>query len=700
MACNARTTMAPRINSFGIRRSAFALLVFATSLFGQTPKENLQRNVGTNTIGGTQAAAPFKVETIASLKAVVGGSRFNGQQVDVAGYYVAGDGGGGQFQFNSASSATDNGGTVIAPTVGTGRWLRVYDGGVFLEWFGGGAGKTESQNDTAFSRAMGLGGTIQLQAGDYAVGARVQFMVSKTRLIGAGSGATRLVNNEPVPTFIGVYADTLTDIVVDGVTYVSGSLPLENASEHAFFFYQCDKLRVRDIQFGGMDSRFDKCTEAIITESRCVGGPYIGFIITDSTRVTFTRNYAQQVLSGVMTEAAYDVSITDNKFYDCYGESIRIEDSQNVTVTNNISSLCARGITVYGPQSGFTDYTQDIIVANNTFDRCYKTATTSPYSTRGQGWQMDARGYVRRVSFLGNHLIAEAGAGTLVSDFSTNTTVNAAFATTVENQAIVSASSYNLARSGNRVYVEDVSTNYSAGWIFYVNVPAGIDLSVDRFMMIDLYWHTAVSMDQSTLGVRYYSAIDRAGTTLGTSDLYNSGVNNRALPSFFTVPAGLNNVKCIEFYLKKSITGVSFFVYSQLLHGLQGRVGYVHDFLNGDISNIRLSNNRASNIPYPLPLTFTYPLPPPNTSGNSWDLYSLTFNPGNLANAGQQLITISSIATAQPGSRVDLSFDGDLLGTRLYGECFQEFVRVYQLNMTGVDRDVSSGTLTLRVSSQ
>lgn len=143
--------MVHRINSFGFRRSVLALLVFAGAVLGQTPKENLQRNVGTNTIAGTLTAAPFKVDTIAALRAIVAAARFNGQQVEIANYATANDGGGGTFYFSAASAVADNGGTVIAPTVGTGRWLRVYSGEINAKWFG--AKIDGATNDTAALQA-------------------------------------------------------------------------------------------------------------------------------------------------------------------------------------------------------------------------------------------------------------------------------------------------------------------------------------------------------------------------------------------------------------------------------------------------------------------------------------------------------------------------------------------------------------------
>ena len=83
-------------------------------------------------------------ETIADLKALDTSAH---TRANVLGYYAAGDGGGGVFRFDPASAKDDNGGTVLAPDVGSGRWLRVYSGALNLRWFGAkGDGSTDDSD--------------------------------------------------------------------------------------------------------------------------------------------------------------------------------------------------------------------------------------------------------------------------------------------------------------------------------------------------------------------------------------------------------------------------------------------------------------------------------------------------------------------------------------------------------------------------
>ena len=66
----------------------------------------------------------YIVNTIAELRALPL-ALATGDVVTVLGYYVAGDLGGGQFIYNSASAATEDNGAVIDPTVLAGRFLRI-----------------------------------------------------------------------------------------------------------------------------------------------------------------------------------------------------------------------------------------------------------------------------------------------------------------------------------------------------------------------------------------------------------------------------------------------------------------------------------------------------------------------------------------------------------------------------------------------
>ena len=103
------------------------------------------------------ATNPAVVATIAALKALT--TPANNTVLYVQGYTSSGDGGEGWFVYNSGSSASDNGGTIIAPTIGSGRYLRSIEGTtgqtINVKWFGA-KGDGSTSDTTAVSNAMTL----------------------------------------------------------------------------------------------------------------------------------------------------------------------------------------------------------------------------------------------------------------------------------------------------------------------------------------------------------------------------------------------------------------------------------------------------------------------------------------------------------------------------------------------------------------
>lgn len=106
-------------------------------------------------LGSTQVQS---FNSIAALRLRSGTTIANAAKT--LGYYSAGDGGGNSFYWDSTSTATDNGGTVIKPTAvsGAGRWLAVDTSVVKFEQFG--AYANGSTNDyTAMQAALSAAST-------------------------------------------------------------------------------------------------------------------------------------------------------------------------------------------------------------------------------------------------------------------------------------------------------------------------------------------------------------------------------------------------------------------------------------------------------------------------------------------------------------------------------------------------------------
>ncbi len=105
-----------------IFRAALWLATLGTIFAQSAPQTGDARWQQWNSVAWQNVAA--STSTIATLKAQSVTFLATGTPVYVQGYYTAGDGGGGIFVYNSASSATANDGTIVQPTTGSGRWIR------------------------------------------------------------------------------------------------------------------------------------------------------------------------------------------------------------------------------------------------------------------------------------------------------------------------------------------------------------------------------------------------------------------------------------------------------------------------------------------------------------------------------------------------------------------------------------------------
>ena len=213
-------------------------------------------------LGGTVAptlsglTAIGKVDSIAALKALSPTTLVDKITVEVLSYYSAAtpDGGGGTFEWDSTTSATDNGGTVILPTgyAGVGRWRRVNPNTVTLRQFGADG----SGNDQAFIAAALSSGALvidgeglsftanssvevpasavfqnfQLTAG--AAGINMVLVNSRCKVLNArliGTGTVSTVERAIYPAANAV-EDVELDIEISNITYGVHAQPLSGTA--------------------------------------------------------------------------------------------------------------------------------------------------------------------------------------------------------------------------------------------------------------------------------------------------------------------------------------------------------------------------------------------------------------------------------------------------------------------------------------
>jgi parallel beta-helix repeat protein len=94
----------------------------------------------------------LSVATYAALTLISPVFRFDDMLVYVASRAADGDGGEGYWRYDAQSSTTANGGTILAPDAGTGRWIRQYSEEVNVRWFGA-LGDSNTDDTAAFTAA-------------------------------------------------------------------------------------------------------------------------------------------------------------------------------------------------------------------------------------------------------------------------------------------------------------------------------------------------------------------------------------------------------------------------------------------------------------------------------------------------------------------------------------------------------------------
>jgi pectate lyase-like protein len=119
-------------------------------------------------------------DTIANLRSLTPGTTGGATAIFLKGYWTPGDGGGGMFFWDPAQAkASDDGGTVIAPTgVTKGCWMRLLEGQISVRWFGA-KGDGATDDTRAIQAAVDVAqaerkdariAKVVLPAGQYVVG--------------------------------------------------------------------------------------------------------------------------------------------------------------------------------------------------------------------------------------------------------------------------------------------------------------------------------------------------------------------------------------------------------------------------------------------------------------------------------------------------------------------------------------------------
>lgn len=140
----------------------------------------------------------LSVPSVSALKALSVNGLVLGSAIQLLGFSTPGDGGQGQYFYDPSSAASDNGGTILSPNSGSGRWIRNYTGSVSACWFGA---KGDGVNDdgpaiNAAITALTRGGKVLLPAGTCSTASTI-LLKPGVIIQGEGSGAYDSAASEP-----------------------------------------------------------------------------------------------------------------------------------------------------------------------------------------------------------------------------------------------------------------------------------------------------------------------------------------------------------------------------------------------------------------------------------------------------------------------------------------------------------------------
>lgn len=244
------------------------------------------------------------------------------QFVNVLGYSTPGDGGGGDFYFDTSLTSPDNDGTIIKPLNSTnaGRWKRLYNGNISVKWFG--ATGDGSHNDTqCIQNALDTLETVFFPRGTYRITHGLFCGSEKKPQSGApiimdayaiiqptGSGYTALsIFPRPLSSGWTIYVDTTAEYLTIGT-----GLPALNG----IYFYDCTALQISYLRVNGMYGfglkfgiMFDTQINTICVERCGSDDDYALSFLTRQTTPEIFDGVNETMISRLQVERAYKKAI-------------------------------------------------------------------------------------------------------------------------------------------------------------------------------------------------------------------------------------------------------------------------------------------------------------------------------------------------------------------------------------------------------
>lgn len=314
--------------------------------------------------GAVPVGTVLEVQNIASLQAISVTSLSSGTTVFVAGYYAPSDGGGGLFYYNSTSPSTPNGGTVIAPNSGAGKWIRVVlDDEIDVRMFG--AKGDDATDDTAaiqscFTNVPGL--KVNFGSGNI-------YLITSTLTISSGTSISgySTIKAKSSSSIAGamLYASGATGLLITQVQFnangdaagATHGIELTGGTGNSII-----GVYVHDTIQAGL--RISSESNGVIQNNRIINCGRNGFtdnhgIMLFSTSATSLKDMD---VSGNFVDTAYRKGITT---YSATPGTVL-----NVTIENNRVINCGLG-GIYVANAPATTDQKGIVVTGNVLDTNY-----------------------------------------------------------------------------------------------------------------------------------------------------------------------------------------------------------------------------------------------------------------------------------------------------------------------------------------
>lgn len=294
----------------------------------------IDQKLGVDGAIGSGATSVQLVENIAGLRALTAGSS---DYVDIGGYYADGDGGVGRFYWVAGSGATDNNGTIITPDSAppTGRWFRIFDLFVKVEWFGT-VGDGVTDDTASFLSAAAICQNKELQLGStgntsYLITAAIPLQQDCT-VRNIGKGLITSTNTAGVPDGFHIFG------AADGCKFydleATGSA-VDKAGYNVINTTGADNLIIERCKSTGYGEfiNIESSNDVLVNDCMIDGTNRWSINIADSNQVIISNN----IVDGSTTSDG--IKVNGNTYV---GGGSLYFNSDNITIKNNICTNNAR----------------------------------------------------------------------------------------------------------------------------------------------------------------------------------------------------------------------------------------------------------------------------------------------------------------------------------------------------------------------